>query len=192
MKSVGLINKFGSINKWKDFVTTTLKDIDRDLSCIYTASSLYCLYQTQIILSLNEYHKWEDIVSLIKRQAWIMMMTDKFSISDSHFKFGLFNKELELFQQQLESAMNLFKSSILSKFLKHLFSSVKELWMSEYEDIDKKENDNKVNHPIFGKTIKISDWEDQEIFDNPDIYNDLIFILNNAETVDFAKLVSFT
>ena len=104
MKSVGLINKFNSICKWKDNAIIILKDIDKLLSWINSFLSWSNLNKAQFILNKDEFLQLEITEKDIQRQTWLIMSFDNFSISDSQFKFTLFTNELEAFKQILESA----------------------------------------------------------------------------------------
>ena len=104
MKSVGLINKFNSICKWKDNAIIILKDIDKLLSWINSFLSWSNLNKAQFILSQDEFLQLKITEKDIQRQTWLIMAFDNFSISDSQFKFTLFTNELEAFKQILESA----------------------------------------------------------------------------------------
>ena len=157
MKSVGLINKFNSICKWKDKTINILKDIDKLLSWINSFLSWNNLNKAQLTLNQDELQRIDEIVHEIERLTSLIMNFDKFIVSSSKFKFSLFTKEIKELQQQLESFMNLLKSSKLAPSISYLFTSIENIWESEYGDIDKRDEDCEGRHPIFGKEIWIND-----------------------------------
>ena len=106
-------------------------------------------------------------------------------IDDTHFKFDNFVEELHSLQQELETAINLLKSSVLSPLISYLFASIERIWESEYGDIENRDSYTDESHPIFGRVIRIK-GDDFEV--NCD---DLVSILKHGGTTAEALKVIF-
>ena len=61
MKSVGFANKFGSIAKWIEKASNMWRSIDKSLSFINSALTLYTLRSTKIFINQDEYLKMKDV-----------------------------------------------------------------------------------------------------------------------------------
>ena len=102
MKSVGFANKFGSITKWVDNTSNMWRSIDKSLSLVSSALKMITMKNIRVLIDQNEYSKMKNLKMDIKRNT-SELMSNKFRTSDSHLNFNLFTKELDGFQQQLDS-----------------------------------------------------------------------------------------
>ena len=137
MKSVGLTNKFGNIEKWQDKTETTLIGIDKSLSFINSALSLYLLENARVFISENEYQKLKELKMIIKKFS-LERINYAYNTNDSSFKFVQFTEELDILQQQIESTMELLKSSRLFPLVSCMLNTIDSIWITEYGDIEKR------------------------------------------------------